>query len=390
MTDPTIYALGTPTPTRAHPGALAVVRLSGPRAGEAVEQLTRRPLPEPRRMVLRALHDPSTGEVFDKALVARTAGAEDEGALVTNLMSVDAQRLQDNMTYMFTIVSGVYQIVATLYLLYGQLGPASFGGLAVMLIFMPVTQRIVLVTRDYQKVVLEYKDRRIKLQSEALAGMKIVKLYGWEPPLGEELDRLSPLDRRTIERLDEHGRRARQDAAAARAVPRRRLLRPPDAVGAVPARVGRPRRCGHPGARPRGEAVVDPRPTAAGGDDPRGRVRRGAPAAGDALEAVAVDDRRGALRRAEPPLAVVAPQGQAKHAQPDAGPPRAAGRRPAGRPRGARQLVGRAGGVRAAGRGWWRRRRRGSRARVRRWLSCVPRSWTSITPPTRPFYKLPG
>ena len=128
--------------------------------------------------------------VFDKALVARTAGAEDEGALVTNLMSVDAQRLQDNMTYMFTIVSGVYQIVATLYLLYGQLGPASFGGLAVMLIFMPVTQRIVLVTRDYQKVVLEYKDRRIKLQSEALSGMKIVKLYGWEPPLGRELDRL--------------------------------------------------------------------------------------------------------------------------------------------------------------------------------------------------------
>ncbi|KAH8069812.1 ATPase [Aureococcus anophagefferens] len=132
--------------------------------------------------------------VFDKALVARTAGAEDEGALVTNLMSVDAQRLQDNMTYMFTIVSGVYQIVATLYLLYGQLGPASFGGLAVMLIFMPVTQRIVLVTRDYQKVVLEYKDRRIKLQSEALAGMKIVKLYGWEPPLGEELDRLRELE----------------------------------------------------------------------------------------------------------------------------------------------------------------------------------------------------
>ena len=192
-------------------------------------------------------------------------------------------------------------------------------------------------------------------------------------------------DARGLRRGRRHGRRARQDAAAARAVPRRRLLRPPDAVGAVPARVGRPRRCGHPGARPRGEAVVDPRPAAAGGDDPRGRVRRGAPAAGDALEAVAVDDRRGALRRAEPPLAVVAPQGQAKHAQPDAGPPRAAGRRPAGRPRGARQLVGRAGGVRAAGRGWWRRRRRGSRARVRRWLSCVPRSWTSITPPTRPL-----
>ena len=78
MIDTTIYALGTPTPTRAHPGALAVVRVSGPRAGDAVEQLTRRPLPEPRRMVLRALHDPSTGEVFDKALVVWFAAPNTE------------------------------------------------------------------------------------------------------------------------------------------------------------------------------------------------------------------------------------------------------------------------------------------------------------------------
>lgn len=69
MSDATIYALGTPTPTRAHPGALAVIRLSGPRAGDALEALTRRPLPSPRRMTLRTLLDPSTGEAFDKGLV---------------------------------------------------------------------------------------------------------------------------------------------------------------------------------------------------------------------------------------------------------------------------------------------------------------------------------
>lgn len=69
MNDATIYALGTPTPTRAHPGALAVIRMSGPRAGDALERLTRRPLPTPRRMALRTLLDPSTGEAFDKGLV---------------------------------------------------------------------------------------------------------------------------------------------------------------------------------------------------------------------------------------------------------------------------------------------------------------------------------
>ena len=137
--------------------------------------------------------------VFDKALKARRQaepatdqekGSDPQQALVTNLMSVDAQRLQDNTTYMFSIVSGIYQIVVTMYLLYGQLGYASFGGLGVMLLMAPVTQRIVLLTRDYQKIVLQYKDKRIKLQTEALGGMKIVKLYGWEDPLGSELKRL--------------------------------------------------------------------------------------------------------------------------------------------------------------------------------------------------------
>jgi len=78
MIDATIYALGTPTPTRAHPGALAVVRVSGPRAGDVVERLTRKPLPTPRRMALRTLADPSTGEAFDKGLVVWFAAPDTE------------------------------------------------------------------------------------------------------------------------------------------------------------------------------------------------------------------------------------------------------------------------------------------------------------------------
>ena len=78
MNEATIYALGTPTPTRAHPGALAVIRLSGPRSGDALEQLTRKPLPTPRHMALRALLDPATGEVFDKGLVVWFAAPHTE------------------------------------------------------------------------------------------------------------------------------------------------------------------------------------------------------------------------------------------------------------------------------------------------------------------------
>ena len=78
---PTIYALATPTPSRAHPGAISVIRLSGPRAAEALIFLTepraferghsaRDPaLPEPRRMALRSVLDPKSGEAIDRGLV---------------------------------------------------------------------------------------------------------------------------------------------------------------------------------------------------------------------------------------------------------------------------------------------------------------------------------
>ena len=81
MDDATIYALGTPTPSRAHPGAISVIRLSGPRAPDALVFLTeprafarghsaRDPaLPEPRRMALRTLLDPVSGEAIDRGLV---------------------------------------------------------------------------------------------------------------------------------------------------------------------------------------------------------------------------------------------------------------------------------------------------------------------------------
>ena len=80
MDGTTIYALGTPVPSRAHPGALSVIRLSGPRAPEVLVFLTepraferghsaRDPaLPEPRRMVVRTLYDPLSGEAIDRGL----------------------------------------------------------------------------------------------------------------------------------------------------------------------------------------------------------------------------------------------------------------------------------------------------------------------------------
>ena len=86
----TIHALATPTPSRAQPGAIAVIRLSGPRAAEALIYLTERKaferghsardpaLPEPRHMAVRPVLDPVSGERIDQALVVWFAAPNSE------------------------------------------------------------------------------------------------------------------------------------------------------------------------------------------------------------------------------------------------------------------------------------------------------------------------
>lgn len=61
----TIFAPAT-APGRA---GVAVVRVSGPAAGEACRALTGRPTPVPRQAALRRISDPTTGEQLDQALV---------------------------------------------------------------------------------------------------------------------------------------------------------------------------------------------------------------------------------------------------------------------------------------------------------------------------------
>jgi tRNA modification GTPase len=59
----TIFALSSGRP----PAAIAVVRVSGPRAGEALKRLSGK-IPEPRKATLARIRDPQTNEPIDEAL----------------------------------------------------------------------------------------------------------------------------------------------------------------------------------------------------------------------------------------------------------------------------------------------------------------------------------
>src|SRR5262252_8396629 len=59
------------------PAAIAVVRVSGPRAGHAVAALARK-MPAPREAMLARLRDPESGEPIDDALVLWFPGPRSE------------------------------------------------------------------------------------------------------------------------------------------------------------------------------------------------------------------------------------------------------------------------------------------------------------------------
>jgi tRNA modification GTPase len=69
----TIFALSSGRP----PAAIAVVRISGPRARVALEQLTGR-VPQPRHASLARVRDPATGDVIDEGLALWFPGPNSE------------------------------------------------------------------------------------------------------------------------------------------------------------------------------------------------------------------------------------------------------------------------------------------------------------------------
>jgi tRNA modification GTPase len=69
----TIFALSSGRP----PAAIAVIRLSGPRARAGMEALVRR-VPEPRHAALATIRDPANGEALDRALVLWFPGPKSE------------------------------------------------------------------------------------------------------------------------------------------------------------------------------------------------------------------------------------------------------------------------------------------------------------------------
>nr|VDD06414.1 unnamed protein product [Brassica oleracea] len=119
--------------------------------------------------------------VFRKSLRLTNEGRRKfQTGKITNLMTTDAESLQQICQSLHTMWSAPFRIIVALILLYQQLGVASLIGALLLVLMFPLQTIIISKMQNLTKEGLQRTDKRIGLMNEVLAAMDTVKCYAWE------------------------------------------------------------------------------------------------------------------------------------------------------------------------------------------------------------------
>ncbi|KFU84875.1 Multidrug resistance-associated protein 7 [Chaetura pelagica] len=119
--------------------------------------------------------------IYRKALhVGSTSLARFTMGEIVNFMSTDTDRLVNFCLSFHEVWSLPVQFAIALYLLYQQVGVAFLGVLALALLLVPINKVISDRIMVNNKDMLKHKDTRVKLMTEFLCGIRVIKFYTWE------------------------------------------------------------------------------------------------------------------------------------------------------------------------------------------------------------------
>uniref|UniRef100_A0A8B9TSV5 Canalicular multispecific organic anion transporter 1 n=1 Tax=Anas platyrhynchos TaxID=8839 RepID=A0A8B9TSV5_ANAPL len=129
--------------------------------------------------------------IYKKALTMSSATRKESTVGETvNLMSADAQRFMDMANFIHQLWSSPLQIILSIVFLWGELGPSVLAGIAVMVLLIPINGFLVAKAKGIQVRNMKNKDERMKIMGEVLNGIKILKLFAWEPSFEKRINEI--------------------------------------------------------------------------------------------------------------------------------------------------------------------------------------------------------
>ncbi|KAG0281307.1 hypothetical protein BGZ96_001186 [Linnemannia gamsii] len=123
-----------------------------------------------------------------------------DGSIV-NLMSTDASRLDNAMLTMMLVVAIPIYTVVVIGLLCHLMGPSALLGALLLIVANPIQAWAMARLGPVRKIASQFTDKRIRLTSEILQGIKVIKFFSWESQFLEKLAEVRKSELANIARL---------------------------------------------------------------------------------------------------------------------------------------------------------------------------------------------
>lgn len=99
---------------------------------------------------------------------------------IINFMSTDTDRIVNFCPSFHAFWSLPVQVAVTLYLLYRQIGMSFLAGVVFAILLIPINRFLANKIGELSTKMMHYKDQRVKLMSEILYGIRVLKFHSWE------------------------------------------------------------------------------------------------------------------------------------------------------------------------------------------------------------------
>ncbi|XP_078489925.1 ATP-binding cassette sub-family C member 10-like isoform X1 [Ciona intestinalis] len=120
---------------------------------------------------------------------------------ITNFMSTDVNRIVNFCPSFHQFWSLPIQVAITLVLLYMQVGIVFLAGLGLTLIMILFNRYLAKKMGEYNRDMMKHKDDRVKLMTEILLGIRVVKFNAWEELLSGKINQIRSKEMKSLKGL---------------------------------------------------------------------------------------------------------------------------------------------------------------------------------------------
>ncbi|KAI0677672.1 hypothetical protein C8Q78DRAFT_1003851 [Trametes maxima] len=134
----------------------------------------------------KASKDPKKAEEPTVTSTESQAGSNLIGR-INNLVTTDLNNLVDGRDFLFVGLYAPAQIIVGVVFLYSILGWSAFVGLAAMILLFPVPGYVASKIQTVQTERMKKTDGRVQEVTETMSVIRMIKLFGWEPRVADQL-----------------------------------------------------------------------------------------------------------------------------------------------------------------------------------------------------------